>query len=125
MRTSKMLIIATIVAILGIATIGVALAHRYSTLPINGGMMGYSTPIEDDKWWTEMEEHMRYRFGDAVDEEWFNEMRQYMEEHFEEVRNEEWYDEMRQFMEDRWESRDYEYRYGSYHGGYGRGCWGW
>ena len=125
MKTLKTIIITTTIVILGIATLGVALGH-YATNPYFGGMMGYSTSIENEDWWFEMEEHMRYRWGDVVDEEWFDEMRAYMKEHFEEVRSEEWYYEMRQYMEERWESReyDYEYRYGDNQREYRRGCWG-
>ena len=116
--------IAATAAILGIATLGVALGH-YATNPYFGGRSAYSAPIEDEDWWTTMEEHMRYRLGDAFDEEWFDEMKVYMEEHFEEVQEQKWFAEMRQYMEERWQSRDYEHRYGGYQRGYGRGCWGW
>jgi len=125
MKNLKIIIIASTIAILAIATLGVALAHNYATNPYYGGMTGHSIPYEDKEWWKEMEEHMRYRWGNVVDEELFNEMKTYMEEHFEEVKNQELYEEMTQFMEDRWESQEYGYRYSDFPRSYGRGCWSW
>ena len=125
MKNLKLIVIASTIAVLAITTLGVALAHNYVTNPYYGGMMGDSIPFDDEEWWIEMEERMGYRWSDVVDEEWFDEMRSYMEEHFEEIKTQEWYDEMAQFMEDRLESQGYEYRFGDYQRGYGRGCWGW
>ena len=125
MKTYKVIVVATTVAILAVATLGVVLGHTYSRTPYFSGITGYSPPYQDEDWWTEMEEHMRYRWGDAFDEEWLDEMRGYMEERFEEVQEQEWFEEMKQFMEDRWESQEYGYGYRDYQRSYRRGCWGW
>ncbi len=152
MKNIKIIIIATTIAILAVATIGVALAQNYRN-PYFGGMMGYSTPrtndnttpYTDDDWWTEMQEHMQDHWNEVTDGDWWNEMREhmedhwyqvkdqewytdmraYMEEHLDEVENQPWFDEMIQFMEDRWASRGYGYRYADTPRSYGRGCWGW
>ena len=119
MKSLKLILIATTIAILTVATIGVALAYNYGGSSYYGGMMGYSTPYEDEDWWIEMREHMDDHWNEIQDEEWYNDMRAYMNEHIEDVENQDWFDEMTQFMEDqRYESRyrfDSGYGYG-YHG---------
>ena len=145
MKNIKITLFATTIVVLGVATIGLALAGSYNNSPYYGGMMGYSTPntsddwwsemqehiedhwnqIGDEDWWTEMREHMDDHWDEVQDEEWFNDMREYMEEHLDEVKNQPWYEEMIQFMEDRWESQEYRYRYNNIPRSYGRGCWGW
>ena len=116
MKNLKIIIIATTIAILTVATIGVALAHNYGGSSYYGGMMGYSTPYEDEDWWIEMREHMDEHWDEIQDEEWYNDMRTYMDEHIEDVENQDWFDEMTQFMED----QRYEYRY-HFDSGYGYG----
>jgi hypothetical protein len=139
MRNMKLIVIATTIAILAVATISVALAHTYGGSQYYDGMMGYSTTNTDDNWWNEMLEHMEEHWNEMGDEdwwtnmrgymndhwdevqeeEWFNEMRAFMDQHIEDVQNQEWFNEMAQFMEDqRYENRyrfDSSYGYG-YHG---------
>ena len=116
MKNLKITIIAATIAVLVVATIGVALAHNSSNYPYYGGMMGYSSPNEDVDWWTEMKEHMGDHWDEVQDEEWFNDMRTYINEHLDDVENQDWFDEMTQFMED----QRYEYRY-IYDSDYGYG----
>ena len=120
MKTKILILVIGIITITFAAGITYALAHRGFTPYYEPT---YFSEVDSEDWWTEMEEHMRYRWGDAIDEQWYDEMRAYMEEHFEELSSEEWYDEMKQYMEERWQSRDYGY--GGYQRGFGRGCWGW
>ena len=132
MKNLKILIITTTIAILAVATIGVALAHNYGNTTVYGGMMGYSTTnidndwwtemsehmedhwneIGNEDWWTEMREHMDDRWDDVQEEGWYNDMRAYMDEHFEDVKNQEWFDEMTAYMEERNFGSNYRYGYG-------------
>ena len=48
MKNLKIILIATTIAVLGVTTIGLALASSYNNSPNYGGMMGYSTPNTDD-----------------------------------------------------------------------------
>jgi hypothetical protein len=145
MKNLKIVILATAIAVIAVATVGVTLAQNYRDSSYYG-MMGYSTTSDpDDDWWTEMQEHMedhwnevdRTTDGDWWDEmvehmdehldevpqeiqneEWFTDMRTYMETHIDEVQTQDWFDEMTQFMEE--QDFDNGYRYG-----YGNGCMGW
>lgn len=110
MKNFKIIIIATTIAVLAVASIGAALAHNYGSPSYYGGMMGYSSPYEDEDWWTEMREHMDDPWDEVQDEVWFDEMRTYMNEHLDEVENQEWFDEMTEYMEE--QRFDNNYRYG-------------
>jgi len=132
MKNLKIMLIATTIAVLGVATVGLALAASYNNSPYYGGMMGYSTPTTDDDWWievqehmedrwsqigdedwwTEMREHMDDHWNEVQDEEWFNDMRTYMEEHFEEVENQPWFDEMTAYMDQQNFANNYRFGYG-------------
>ena len=117
MKSLKLILIVTTIAVLAVATIGVAVAHNYGTTPYYGGMMGYQTPYEDGDWWTEMREHMDDHWDEVQNEEWFNDMRAYMDEHVEDLETQDWFDEMTQFMEDQREDYQYDRGYGyGYHG---------
>ena len=121
MKNLKIIIIATTIAVLAVATIGVALAQNFGNPAYFGGMMGYSTSNSDDEWWTEMREHMEARWTGIEDEEWFDDMTAYMEEHWTEVENQPWFDSMVEYMEENG-------HYGFGHNGFsqrGFGCWGW
>lgn len=111
MKNLKSFLIVTTIAILSVATIGIALAHNFGGTPYYGGMMGYQTPYENEDWWTVMSEHM----DDVEDEAWFNDMRAYMEEQVEDVERQDWFDEMAQFMDDQrgeyWRGSGYGYGY--------------
>lgn len=113
MKNWKIITIITTIAILTIATIGVALAHNYSDSASYGDMMGYSSHNEDEDWWTEMQEHMDDHWDEVQDEEWFDEMRTYMDDHVDDVENQDWFDEMTEYMKE--QRFDNNYRYG-YHG---------
>lgn len=115
MKSLKLIIIVTTIAVLAVATIGVAVAHNYGTTPYYGGMMGYQTPYEDENWWTEMQEHMNDHWDEVQNEEWFNDMRTYMDEHVEDLETQDWFDEITQFMEDQRVEDNRGYGYG-YHG---------
>jgi len=120
MKNVKLIIIATTIAILTVGTIGVALAYNHERSSNYGGIMGYSTPNEDEDWWVEMREYMDDHWNEVQDEEWFNDMREYMDEHVDDVENQDWFDKMTKFME----NQRYEYYY-NYNNGYGygyRGC---
>ena len=117
MKNLKIIIIATIIAVLAIATIGAAFATNYTNSPYYGGMMGTSTLYADEDWWTEMQTHMEEHWDEVQDEEWFDDMRAYMGQHLDDVESQDWFDEMTQFMENQ---RD-EYRYNR---GYGYGYHG-
>jgi len=112
MKNLKIIIIATTIAVLAVATIGVALAQNYGNTEFYGGMMGYSTPNTDDDWWTVMQEHMDDQWGDVQDEEWNNDMRAYMDEHLDEIESKPWFDEMTAYMEEQNFGRNYRYGYG-------------
>ncbi|MEJ2271791.1 MAG: hypothetical protein P8X91_04790 [Candidatus Bathyarchaeota archaeon] len=138
MKTLNIITLATAIAIIAVATVGVTLAQNYHDSPYYG-MMGYSsTSTPDNDWWIEMQEHMEDHWNEVdqttdgdwwdemveymddhlddvpqeiQDEEWFTDMRTYMETHIDEVQSQDWFDEMTQFMEE----QDF--------GGYGfRGC---
>jgi hypothetical protein len=148
MKNLKIIILATTIAIIAVATVGVTLAHSYNDSPYYG-MTGYTTTDLDDDWWTEMEEHMEDNFNEVdqttdgywwdqmkehmeehldegpqeiQDQEWFNDMRTYMEQHINEVQTQDWFNEMTQFMEENFCSG---YRYSYSPSSYGRGCMGW
>ena len=120
MKNLKIIIIATTIAVLAVATIGATFAQNFSNSPYYGGMMGTSTPYADNDRWTEMQTHMEEQWNEVQDEEWFDDMRAYMGQHLDDVESQDWFDEMTQFMEDQ---RD-EYRYNRGYGyGYGNhGC---
>ena len=151
MKNLKIIIIATTIAILTVATVGIALAFSNGDSPYYG-MNQYSSTVEDDDWWTEMREHMEERWNEidqtdpindedwwdemidhmkehwdevrqgVQDEEWFKDMRAYMEQHTDEVQNQDWFEEMLEFMQEHREEYSYRYNYPSR--SYGRGCWG-
>jgi len=118
MNNLKIIIIATTIAVLAVATIGAAFAHTYSNSPYYGGMMETSTPYVDENWWTGMQEQMEDHWDEVQDEEWFDDVRAYMDQHLDDVESQDWFDEMTQFMDDQ---RD-EYHYGSSYGYGYRGC---
>ena len=121
MKTLKITIILTAVVALATVTIGLTLAHNFGSEGFFGGMMGYTTPTEDEAWWTEMREHMEGRWTGIEDEEWFDDMTAYMEDHWVEVENQPWFDSMVEYIEENG-------HYGFGHNGYslrGFGCWGW
>ena len=149
MKNLKIIILATTIAIVAAATVGVALAFSYVDSPYYGDQIRYSTSISDQEWWDEMVEHMEDRFNEVTettdgdwwdemiehmdehldqvpqeiqDQEWFNDMRTYMEEHLDEVQSQDWFDEMTQFMEENF-GNGYRYNYSPR--SYGRGCWSW
>jgi hypothetical protein len=148
MKNLKIIILATTIAILAVATVGVVLAHRFAS-PYYTRQTQYSTPISNEEWWDEMIEHMEERWnqvdqttdGDwwdemiehmedrwdnvpqqVQDEEWFNDMRAYIQDHVDEVQTQDWFDEMTEFMEENFGNG---YRYSYSPRSYGRGCWGW
>ncbi len=147
MKNVKTIIIATTIAILAVATIGVALASTINNSPYYGGMMGYSSTPENEDWWNEMREHMEDHWNEiddsdwwdemiehmeehwdqvpdqVQDKEWFNDMRAYMDEHLDEVQSQDWFDEMFEFTQN--QKYEYRYRYDYSPQSYGRGCWGW
>lgn len=150
MKNLKIIILATTIAIVATATIGVALAYSYVNSPNYGGMTGYSTPVSDEDWWNEMIEHMEDHFNEVEqttngswwdgmiehmdehldevppeiqDQEWFNDMRTYIEGHIDEVQSQDWFEEMTQFMEE--QNFGNGYSYSNSPRSYGRGCWGW
>ena len=101
MKTKIIIAIGITIGIVAWASIGIVLAHNFSTNPYHDRVTGYSTSYEDEDWWNEMKEHMEERW--AVDDE-------------------DWWDEMRENIEEQWE----ELEDGYYHyGGFGRRCWGW
>jgi hypothetical protein len=123
MKNLKIIIIATTIAILAVATIGVAFAYNFAGSSYYSGMMGYSSPNSgsntppntNDDWWTSMRRYMDDHWNEVQNEEWFNDMRAYTDEHFDDVERQDWFDEMSQFMEDQRYDR---YRFDS---GYGYG----
>ena len=140
MKNLKIIILATTIAVLAVATVGVALAKSNGGSPYYG-MMGYSTTDSDDDWWTEMEERMEDHWNEVneategdwwdqmiiehmddhldevpeeiQDQEWLNDMRTYVEDHVDEVQSQDWFDEMTQFLGE--QQSEYDYGYG-YHG---------
>jgi hypothetical protein len=132
MKNLKIIIITTTIAVLAVATIGIALAQNYGNSAFYGGIMGYSTPNTDDYWWTEMQERMEDHWNeigdgewwtemrelmddhwdDIQDEEWYNDMKAYMDEHLDEVENQPWFDEMTAYMGEQNFGRNYRYGYG-------------
>lgn len=117
MKNLKLILVATTVAVLAIATIGVAFANTYGDSS-SYGMMGYETDYEDDDWWNEMRDHMEDHWSEVQDEEWFDDRQTYLDEHLEDVENQDWFDEMTQFMEDH--ADEYGYHHGNNYGY--RGC---
>ena len=132
MKNLKIMLIATTIAVLGVATIGLALASSYNNSPYYGGMMGYSNPNTDDDWWIEMREHMEDHWNEIGDEDgwtnmreymddhwdevraqaWFTEMQTYMNEHLDDIENQNWFDEMTSYMEGQNFDSNYRYGYG-------------
>ena len=108
MKNLKIMIIATTIAVLAVATIGVALAYNYNNSPNYGGMMGSSSPNEDEDWWTEMRDHMDDHMDEVQDEEWFDEMTEHMEDHMDDIEDEDWFDEMDEHMDDMMDSHDHD-----------------
>jgi len=98
MKNLKIILIATTIAVLGVATIGLALASSYNNSPYYGGMMGYSTPNTADDWWIEMREHMEDHWNEIGDEDWWTNMREYMDDHWNEVQDQAWFNEMQTYM---------------------------
>ena len=98
MKNLKIILIATTIAVLGVTTIGLALASSYNNSPYYGDLMGYSTPNTDDDWWTEMQEHMQDHWNETGDEGWWTNMREYMDDHWNEVRDQAWFTEMQTYM---------------------------
>ncbi len=150
MKNLKIIIIATTIAIVAVASVGAALAYSFVDHPYYRGQTQYSTSISDEEWWNEMVEHMEEHWNevdqiddgdwwnemiehvdehlDSVpqeiqDEEWFTDMRAYMEQQVDEVQTQDWFDEMTQFMEEQNIGNGYRYSYSPR--SYGRGCWGW
>ena len=109
MKDLKIILIVTTIVVLGVATVGLALASSYNNSSYYGGMMGYSTPYQDEDWWTEMQEHMEDHWNEVQDEEWFVEMRTYMNEHLDDVENQDWFDEMTEYMEEQRFGNNYRY----------------
>ena len=112
MKNLKIILIATTIAVLGVATIGLALASNYNNSPYYGGMMGTSTPYADEDWWTEMQAHMEEHWDEVQDEEWFNDMKTYMDQHLDDVESQDWFDEMTAYMEGQNFDSNYRYGYG-------------
>jgi len=100
MKNLKIIIIATTIAVLAVATIGVALAQNYRNTAYFGGMMGYSSSNSDDEWWTEMREHMDDQWNEIGDGDWWNEMREHMDDHWDAIQDEQWYTDMRAYMDE-------------------------
>lgn len=112
MKNLKIMLIATTIAVLGVATIGLALASSYNNSPYYGGMMGYSTPNTDDDWWIEMREYMDDHWDEVQDQAGFTEMQTYMNEHLDDIENQNWFDEMTSHMEGQNFDSNYRYGYG-------------
>lgn len=93
MKNLKLILIATIVAVLAVATIGVAFADNYRDSSYYG-MMGYDTDYEAEDWWNEMRERMEDHWDEVQDEDWFEDMRAYMDDHLDDIENQNWFDEM-------------------------------
>ena len=144
MKNLKIIISATTIAILAVATVGVVLAYNHSGSPYYSPTNEYSAPVSDEDWWNEMQEHMEDHWNEVNDgdwwdemiehmdehldevpqeiqeEKWFNDIRTFMEQHVNEVQSQDWFDEITQFME---EQSSYRYNYSPR--SYGRGCWDW
>ena len=112
MKNLKIVLIATIIAVLGVTTIGLALASSYNNSADYGGMMGYSSPNTDNDWRNEMIEHMEDHWDEVQDEEWFDEMQTYMNEHLGDIENQEWFNEMTAYVEGQNFDSNYRYGYG-------------
>jgi len=98
MKILNVVIIVTTIAILAVATVGVALADNGGIIGF-GGMMGLGSST-DDYWWNEMQEHMDDHMDEVQDEEWNSDIRAYINEHLDDVENQDWFSEMTQYMED-------------------------
>jgi hypothetical protein len=149
MKNLKIIILATTIAILAVATVGVVLAYSFADSPYYTRQTQYSTSLSDEEWWDEMVEHMEEHWNqvdqtidgdwwdqmienmdnhldnvpqEIQDEEWFNDMRAYIQNHVDEVQTQDWFDAMTEFMEENFGNG---YRYGYSPRSYGRGCWGW
>lgn len=117
MKTLNIVILATVIAVIGVATVGVTLAQSYRDSPYYGGMMGYSSTTDSndeysttsdtaDDWWTEMQEHMEDHFNEVdqtTDGDWWDEMVEHMDDHLDEVpqeiQDQEWFTDMKAYME--------------------------
>ena len=99
MKSLNIIIITTTIAILAVATIGLALADNDGLMG-SGGMMGSSSHNEDEDWLTEMRDFMDDHMDEVQDEEWYTDMRAYMDEHLDDVENQDWFDEMTEHMDD-------------------------
>lgn len=132
MKTKIIIAIGITIGIVTWASIGIVLAHNFTTNPYYGGVRGYSTHYEDEDWWNEMRQYMEEHWDeidqapeqDITDEEfedWWNEMKEHMDEQWADD-DEDWWDEMREHMEEHWEEIEDE---GYHYSGFGGGCWGW
>ena len=132
MKNLKIIAIAATIGIVAWAIIGVVFAHNFAINPYYSSMKEYSTPYEDEDWWSEMRQYMEEHWDQVDDatqqettdeefEHWWDEMKEHMEQGWSDD-GEAWWNEMREHMEDRWEElEDGDYGYS----GFGRGCWDW